>query len=461
MAGVEMKLLRSSTYNWVNLIVSILILLAILSFIEVISWNHNRRFDLTPTKRFTLAPFTKNLLANLPHEVKVAVFYQRDQQAEFEDLLRQYASASPRFTYEFYSLDGNPGKAKQYGISTYGATVIEYEGKRKVYPYCTEDNITNGMLSLSQKRIRMIYFLKGHDENSPDNTDKRSGYSTIASALALENFESKPLILMQEKSVPADAALLVISGPQRNLTEGELTLISDYLGKGGKALFMIDPYTAPAFVKFLASFGIILGNDMVVDQESRAFGGDTLSPIITSFRKHEITRNFEGAAIMPLIRSVEVREDLHPDLDVKTLARSGPESYAKTDKMMIEKGLLDFERGKDRKGPVPVMAVATLPVEGESSEAARVAVFGGSTFVNNLYVNLLENKDLFLNTINWLVGEEKLISIRPKEKQLYPFSFLFLTDKQMRIIFWTTVIIQPGLVLFVGLIVYVRRRIRG
>jgi ABC-type uncharacterized transport system involved in gliding motility auxiliary subunit len=224
---------------------------------------------------------------------------------------------------------------------------------------------------------------------------------------------------------------------------------------------MIDPYTAPAFVKFLASFGIILGNDMVVDQESRAFGGDTLSPIITSFRKHEITRNFEGAAIMPLIRSVEVREDLHPDLDVKTLARSGPESYAKTDKMMIEKGLLDFEGGKDRKGPVPVMAVATLPVGGESSEAARVAVFGGSTFVNNLYVNLLENKDLFLNTINWLVGEEKLISIRPKEKQLYPFSFLFLTDKQMRIIFWTTVIIQPGLVLFVGLIVYVRRRIRG
>lgn len=164
---------------------------------------------------------------------------------------------------------------------------------------------------------------------------------------------------------------------------------------------------------------------------------------------------------MPLIRSVDVREDLSPDVDVKTLARSGPGSYAKSDKKMIEKGLFDFERGKDRRGPVPVMAVATLPTGRDGSETAKLVVIGGSTFVNNMYVNLLGNKDLFLNTVNWLAGEEKLISIRPKEKQLYPFSFLFLTDRQMRIIFLTTVVIQPALVLIIGLIVYVRRRIRG
>jgi len=462
MAGIEMKLFRPSTYYWFNLFASSLFLLAILGFIEVVSWNHNKRLDLTPTKRFTLSPFTINLLSTLPHEVKVTVFYQRDQRSEFEDLLRQYAVASSKFSYEFYNLDRNPGKATQYGVTTYGATVVEYEGKRKVYAYCTEDNITNGILVLSQKKTRKIYFLQGHGENNLEETDKRKGYSIIASDLSLENYESKPFILLQEKSVPEDAALLVISGPQQDLTERELTLISDYLGKGGKALFMVDPFTAPALGKFLASFGIILGNDMVVDQEGIAYGGDFLSPVIASFRKHEITRNFRGAAIMPLIQSVDVNVDLNIYGDVIVLARSGPGSYAKTDKTMIERGLLSFDRVKDRKGPVPVIAIATLPSKKDSSETTRIAVFGGSTFVNNMYVNLLGNKDLFLNIVNWLVGEEKLISIRPKGKQqLYPFSFLFLTDRQMRIIFWTTVVIQPTLILMIGLIIYVRRRIKG
>ena len=456
-----MKFLRSSTYAWFNLITGSLLLLAILSLIEVIAWNHNRRFDLTPTKRYTLSPFSKNLLSNLTREVKVIVFYQRDQQSEFVDLLRQYASASQRFTYEFYNLDGNPGKASQYGITTYGATVIEYEEKRKVYPYCNEENITNGIINLIQKRMRRVYFLQGHDENSPEDTDNRRGYSTIVSALARENCESKTLVLMQEKSVPGDAALLVVSGPKRDLTDGEIKMISDYLNRGGKVLFMIDPYTAPKLVAFLSSFGVILGNDIVVDQESRAFGGDYLTPIISSYRKHEITRNFGGATIMPLIRSVDVREDLNPAVDVKTISRSGPESYAKTDRAMIERGSFDFERGKDRKGPVPVMAVVTIPAEGGGREQGRIVVFGGSAFVNNLYVTLLGNKDLFLNTVNWMVGEETLISIRPKEKQAYPFSFLFLTDNQMRIIFWTSVVVQPVLVLFIGLVIYIRRKIRG
>jgi ABC-type uncharacterized transport system involved in gliding motility auxiliary subunit len=392
----------------------------------------------------------------------VTVFYQRDQRSEFEDLLRQYAVASPKFSYEFYNLDGNPGKATQYGVTTYGATVIEYEGKKKVYPYCTEDNITNGILSLSQKKTRKIYFLQGHEENNPEDSDKRKGYSTIASDLSIENYESKPFLLLQEKSVPADAALLVISGPKRDLTEGELTLISDYLEKGGKALFMVDPFTAPALGKFLTSFGIILGNDMVVDQESIAYGGDFLSPVIASYRKHEITRNFKGATIMPLIQSVDVNVDPTLYSDIIVLAKSSPGSYAKTDRTMIEKGILSFDREKDRKGPVPVIAIAALPSKKDSSETTRIAVFGGSMFVNNMYVNLLGNKDLFLNTVNWLVGEEKLISIRPKGKQqLYPFSFLFLTDRQMHIIFWTSVVIQPALIFIIGLIVYVRRRIRG
>ena len=39
---------------------------------------------------------------------------------------------------------------------------------------------------------------------------------------------------------------------------------------------------------------------------------------------------------------------------------------------------------------------------------------GSAAFANNRYINIFFNRDFFLNTANWLVGQEELISIRPR-----------------------------------------------
>ncbi len=87
-----------------------------------------------------------------------------------------------------------------------------------------------------------------------------------------------------------------------------------------------------------------------------------------------------------------------------------------------------------------------------------MVVFGDSGFINNFYINHLGNKDLFLNTINWLSEEDYLISSRPKRPE---YNYRFLKYQETKRLFWLLVILQPALPLVVGLVIYIRRKIKG
>ena len=85
----------------------------------------------------------------------------------------------------------------------------------------------------------------------------------------------------------------------------------------------------------------------------------------------------------------------------------------------------------------------------------RLAVFGDSDFASNAYYNLSGNGNFFLNTVNWLTEEADLISIQPKTSSPRTIQ---LTPSQGRMIFFTSIIILPLIVLITGISVWVRRR---
>jgi ABC-type uncharacterized transport system involved in gliding motility auxiliary subunit len=90
---------------------------------------------------------------------------------------------------------------------------------------------------------------------------------------------------------------------------------------------------------------------------------------------------------------------------------------------------------------------------------SRIVVYGDSDFASNARVALLGNKDLFLNTIQWLVGEEKLITQRPKDRETMPqLSTVTLTARESRRLFWLAAVIEPLMVLAIGVFVSIYRR---
>ena len=85
----------------------------------------------------------------------------------------------------------------------------------------------------------------------------------------------------------------------------------------------------------------------------------------------------------------------------------------------------------------------------------RLVVFGDSDFVTNGYLGIPGNRDLFLNSVNWLAQQENLISIRPKDPEDRRVT---LTADQAKLIFWLSILIIPGLILAAGVQTWWRRR---
>jgi ABC-type uncharacterized transport system involved in gliding motility auxiliary subunit len=467
---------RSSTKYGLNLLITVVVVFAIIGLVEVIASRHNKRFDLTLEKIHSLSPLTKKVVQALEREVKVIVFYKRDQVFEFRDLLKKFKDETDNISCQFYDLEQNPGRAKEYGVSSYGATVVEFQGKRRSFSYCTEENITNGIITVTRKEDKIVYFLKGHGERDPASLDQREGYGDASYALETESYKVKSLLLLREKGIPEDASVLIVSGPKEELLPDERDALSRYLMSGGRAFFMIDPFTVPTLVEYLKRYHILVGENMVVDKENKLVAVDIFSPVVPFYRKdHPITQDFEVATVFPLVCSVEPLEPPNDEKVVATsLAQTSPESWAESNRESIRSGKVFFQEWEDKNGPISVVTVAEVygasktPEEketqregGENGLMGRVAVCGDSDFASNLYINLLGNKDFFLNIVNWLAEEKELISMRHRKEETYPFSPLFLTKNQEKMILWFSYGIHPLIVLSIGIFIYVRRKMRG
>jgi ABC-type uncharacterized transport system involved in gliding motility auxiliary subunit len=91
------------------------------------------------------------------------------------------------------------------------------------------------------------------------------------------------------------------------------------------------------------------------------------------------------------------------------ILKTSGNSWAETD---TKSGEAKFEAEKgDRKGPITLGLAGAKRI---GDKEARLAVVGDSDFASNGYITFYGNRDLFLNTVNWLAQDEDLISIRPK-----------------------------------------------
>jgi ABC-type uncharacterized transport system involved in gliding motility auxiliary subunit len=472
---------RRSTRHGASALILVLLVLGILVFVEAISARHSARFDLTAGKRFTLSEQTLKVLKNLEKRVRVTAFYQEaSPEAEgTRGLLDQYAYASRKFSFEFVDPDRFPGKARRYKITAYGTLVLETDTREEKITLATEQELTNALLRVTRKGEKVIYFMTGHNEKSTEDYGK-DGYTGVKKAIEDQNYVVRDLLLMRAEEVPADASVLIIAGPKKALFHEEISTLKRFIDQAGHVLILIDPETDTGLKGFLKSWGIEVGQDVIVDKLSRLFGADYLTPIVSRYAGyHPITENFNTASFFPLARSIRVAEDVPEYVQNTELAETGPSSWAETDLVMLNKGEASFDRQKDTMGPIPVAVVSTIKHEtkeakkgeglgGSEYEAeesddkkdaprpARIVVFGDSDFAGNAYVNLSGNRDLFMNALSWLAEEEDLIAIRPKKREGQP---VVLSYTQGRVIFWASVVLLPGAVLVFGIVVLRLRRI--
>jgi ABC-type uncharacterized transport system involved in gliding motility auxiliary subunit len=455
------------------------IVLAVVCILYSLAVQHNRRFDVTQAKRFTLAEQSIKLVQGLHYPIKIIGFYslaERDREA-FTDLAKQYTQYTDKLSYEVIDPDRQPAVAKQYDITAYNTVVVEGNGKKEKIARVEEAALTNAILKLTRTTKKVVYFVTGHGEPALTDSD-RTGYSGAKQALEEQNYTVQELVLARQPQVPDDAAVVIVAGPRQDLLESETEALSTFLGRSGHLLVMLDPESVPGLVTFVQHYGIEVGNDVVIETNplGRLVGGDYLMPVVVAYENHAITKELGNVMTMfPVVRSVQVAKELPKGITAQGLAMTSTESWAETDIKALHERHTAFDPDSDRRGPISIAAVATITPDkqdtnagsSESSElseqeksatprAARLVVFGDSEFANNNLFPVQGNGNLFLNTVSWLADEEDLIAIRPRKGG--GSGPVMLTAAQAPLIFWLPVVLLPLGVLGSGAVVFVRRK---
>lgn len=456
---------RTARY-WFNAVVTVGFALGIVVLVSVLGARHSSRWDLTANRRHSLSPQTVKLLRSLTVDVVATGFFRTDQPGKrlAEDLFRQYESyAGGRFKGKIVDPDREPGLARRYGVETYGTIVLETPSRSEKVLDAEEEKLTNGLVRVTREGRRVVYVVKGHGEREVSNTD-RPGLSEAKAAMERANYQVKELLLARDPSVPEDAAVVLVAGPRNDLFPQELEALDRYVARGGKILFMLDPFQAAGMTAYLGKYGIRLGDNLVVEVNplGRLFGIGPEVPVVTQYEPHPITRELTGVmTLFPLARAVTLAEPPPKGVALQALARTSAESWGETDRAALEKGEARRDP-QDPGGPLAVAAVATIeaaaPPGGKKEVKARMVVVGTSSLAANQFVNAAGNRDFFLNTVSWLAEEEDLIAIRPRDIRQAP---VILTAPEGQVVFWLPVVVLPGIVALVGIVVIARRRSAG
>lgn len=454
---------RTALYG-MNATVVIFVFLGILIFINLLTHRHKYSWDLTETSFFTLSPQTRKIAANLPRKIKMTAFYATGipQRKDFQRLADGYKEVTDQIEVEFVDPDRQPAITRQYGVTTYGTVVLESGTQVVKIKEATEENLTNALLRVTRDGKKKIYFLSGHNERSIKSQDKK-GYSQAKESLEKDNYAVEELLLLQTGTVPDDADVLIINGPEKVLQESEIQAVQAYLSRGGAVLLLLDPQQDAGLKSFLEDWGVEIRDDLVIDPLAKLFGADYTTPIVSQVADHPITREMRIQTIFPMLRSVQAITS--QELKTTELLFSGERSWAEKDYLT---GKVKLDPGIDLQGPVAIaVAVSkTLPAGDASSPSeesgdsvpekqAHLVVFGDSDFASNQYLSLYGNGDLFLNAASWLSKEENLISIRPRNRKWSP---IVLTESQGNITFLLGTLVFPSVVVLLGLRVWWKRR---
>jgi ABC-type uncharacterized transport system involved in gliding motility auxiliary subunit len=454
-------------------IASIAVVLAILVGINYLASRRNKRWDLTAAKQFTLSDQTRKVLQGLERPVLIRVFDRSEGFERFRERLDEYTYASDKVSVEYIDVDRRPADAQRFEVRQLGTVALEYDGRVERVTSDGEQELTNGLIKVVQGRESKVYFVQGHGEKGAAGADPDS-YGTIASALSSENFAHETLVLAQQREVPADATVLIVAGPTTDFLAPEIEMLRAYLARGGKVFFLLDPQTKPDVPDFpnlialIKEWGIDPGTNVVLDTSGvgQMLGTGPEVPIAAKYNPHPITERFNVLSAYALARTVTANQAGANNRFAQNLVETGAAAWGETDiKALMTTGKVGFD-DRDVKGPVSlgaaVSAGVTAPAGPEPAPPAdapkpesRIVVMGDSDFASNRWLGISGNRDLFLNSVNWLAQQENLISIRAKDPEDRRIT---LSADQDRRIFWITIFIIPGLILLMGVQAWWRRR---
>ena len=344
------------------------LIVLILILINVICSFLFHRFDLTSEKRYTLADATKKLVSGLDDIVYVKVYLEGDFPAGFKQLRNETKEMLDEFRiysndnieYEFINPSENPDKKQQdevfkqlagKGLQPFNVenktergtsqqliwpgAIVSYKGRecpwlllKTQLTLSAEAQLNNSVQALEYEFASCIRnltlnakpaigFISGHGELDT--------LQTWDIAHALNEFYTTKYININEQMHALDGLkAIVIAKPDTAFSEKDKFIIDQYVMKGGKVLWAIDPLNTnmdtlvrksftiavPYDLKLedmLFRYGVRINPNMILDLQSSVIPVNRsmtkqprfepmpwiFAPLVTPTSKHPITKNLD------------------------------------------------------------------------------------------------------------------------------------------------------------------------
>jgi hypothetical protein len=301
-----------------SLLACILVLANFLPYVQVVPFKYlSQTYDWTTSKIYSLSDQSKGILVGLKEPVRIYVLLGEHDRiaAEVETLLNNCRSVTPNLTWEVVNRDFNLEKArelyKEYQPPDIMGLLVVYgtkpgeksefirrsdlidvgrsdmmadrdseEGQR--FTFKGESALMKALVYLSEGKTQpTLYFAQGFgmmelEGRNPDQADRSLSRLRDEISGKGKRYEAKPLkVELDTASIPTDADVLVLAGPQRPLPDKFLKGVRDYLrGEGGRkkgrAIILLDPVVEngklvrTGLEPLLTEFGVQAGNDRLM-----------------------------------------------------------------------------------------------------------------------------------------------------------------------------------------------------
>jgi hypothetical protein len=458
---LELGRIRSATLSGFGLAAT---LTAAFSFAYVAS-ERDKKIDLAYFRTSRPGEVTRRITRNLDQPIEVAVFFPSPNEVrdEVDDYLNDLAKESSQLKITHYDFDIDPGKAKEYGVTTNGILVFVRGAKHEQLGLPKDIEAAKTALKTLDKEVqqrlltivkppRTIGFTLGHGERTWErgetDTDKRAGIAMLRDGLVDQTYNVRSVSpadgLMTE--IPKDVSVLAIIGPRKPFSAEEYATINRYIDGGGRVLIALDPEN---------------NVDMheVLDGLYLTYKAEPLASEVVYARGPEQKVSDRGNVIGMTFSS-------HPS--VSTMSRLGPRAAA----VLMGAGWIDAK--KDRTSAIPVDSPIKVHFStfadkngnfqfdepGEKKRAwevgaaavkkdARIFVMADSDMFSDQGIRYAANAPLVLDIVHWLMGDEAFSGQTSTEADVK----ITHTRKQDVVWFYSTIFLAPALVIGAGVLV--------
>ncbi|MBQ4913806.1 Gldg family protein [Maribacter sp. MMG018] len=451
--------------------ITIVLIIVILVFANLVSKQYFFRLDLTEDKQYTLSDATENIMASLENPITVKAYFSENLPPDiaktknnFEEYLIEYARHSDdNLIYTFINPNENEAlerEAMEAGINpvminvrekdqmkqqkAFLGAVLQLEDRKEVIPFVQPGAPLEYLLSSSIKKISVtdkpeVGLLQGY------------GQATIGELAQVKTaldvlYDFKSVTLNDSVPAPEEIRTLALVRPTDTVSDGTLKQLDAFLENGGNLFIALNRVNGnlnntfgnaigTGVEKWLNEKGLTIGSNFVIDaqcanisvQQRQGFFNFTTNvafpyaPIISKFADHPSTKGLD-AVVMQFASSLKFTAK-------DSLTTFTPLAFSSDNSGVLPApqyfNIQKEWTNNDFNAPNQVVAGVLEQTHSNGNRSRIFVVSDGDFPVSDGQRTLqADNINLMVNAIDWLSDDTGLIDLRTKGVRYRPLDKL-------------------------------------